>query len=137
ANVLKEQGRLLDLIDPILESNYSKSEVLRVLNIGILCTNPSAVLRPKMSTVVAMLKGRLPVQESCVVRSPRTDDSRSSASEGISYDSRTHTSTSSRGSTLLEMSNSSVEDPRQVTLSTYYSMKKEEEEEEIREHSSG
>ncbi|RZC54369.1 hypothetical protein C5167_013221 [Papaver somniferum] len=136
ANVLKEQGRLLDLIDPILESNYSKSEVLRVLNIGILCTNPSAVLRPKMSTVVAMLDGRLPVRESCVVRGPRTDNSRSSASEGTSYDSRTHTSTSSRGSTLLEMSNSSVEDPRQVTLSTYYSMKKEEEE-EIREHSSG
>ncbi|XP_026406764.1 probable LRR receptor-like serine/threonine-protein kinase At1g53440 isoform X2 [Papaver somniferum] len=37
ANVLKEQGCLLDLIDPILESNYSKSEVLRVLNIDQRC----------------------------------------------------------------------------------------------------
>ncbi|KAI3927581.1 hypothetical protein MKX01_026514 [Papaver californicum] len=139
ANELKEQGRFHDLIDPILESNYSNREVLRVFNIAILCTKPSAVLRPMMSTVVAMLKGRLPVQvqESCVVSSPRTDDRRSSASEGISYDSQTHTSTSSRGITVLEMSNSLVEDPRQVhsTFSTYYSMKKEEEEEEIR-HSS-
>ncbi|RZC54368.1 hypothetical protein C5167_013237 [Papaver somniferum] len=122
ANVLKEQGNLLDLIDPILKPNYSKKEVLRMLNIALLCTNRSPTLRPMMSTVVGMLKGRLPVQESLAVCSPRTDDSRSSASEGISYDSQIHVSTSSQGGTLLEMTNSSSEDPWQAdsTISTYY-----------------
>ncbi|KAI3836455.1 hypothetical protein MKW98_008216 [Papaver atlanticum] len=126
ANVLKEQGNLLDLIDPILKPNYSKKEVLRMLNIALLCTNRSPTLRLMMSTVVGMLKGRLPVQESLAVCSPRTDDSRSSASEGISYDSQIHISTSSQGGTLLEMTNSSSEDPWQAdsTISTYYSMKK-------------
>ncbi|XP_026406762.1 probable LRR receptor-like serine/threonine-protein kinase At1g53440 [Papaver somniferum] len=127
ANVLKEQGNLLDLIDPILKPNYSKKEVLRMLNIALLCTNRSPTLRPMMSTVLGMLKGRLPVQESLAVCSPRTDDSRSSASsEGISYDSQIHVSTSSQGGTLLEMTNSSSEDPWQAdsTISTYYSMKK-------------
>ncbi|KAI3968551.1 hypothetical protein MKX01_007861 [Papaver californicum] len=121
ANVLKEQGNLLDLIDPILETNYSKKEVLKMLNIALLCTNRSPTLRPMMSTVMGMLQGRLPVQESSVVCSPRTDDTRSSASEGISYNSQTHMSTSSQGGTLLEMSNSSVGDPWQAdsTFSTY------------------
>ncbi|KAI3926455.1 hypothetical protein MKW92_007921 [Papaver armeniacum] len=132
ANVLKEQGNLLDLVDPILKSNYSKKEVLRMLNIALLCTNRSPALRPMMSTVVGMLKGRLPVQESYVVSSARTDDTMSSASasasEGISYDTQIHT-TSSQGSTLLEMTNSTVEDPRQAdsTFSTYYSTKQEDE----------
>ncbi|RZC54367.1 hypothetical protein C5167_013238 [Papaver somniferum] len=131
ANALKEQGNLLDLVDPILKSNYSKKEVLRMLNIALLCTNRSPTLRPMMSTVVDMLKGRLPVQESYVVSSARTDDTMSSASasEGISYDAQIHTSTSSQGSsTLLEMTNSTVEDPWQAdsTISTYYSTKKED-----------
>ncbi|KAI3879794.1 hypothetical protein MKX03_000413 [Papaver bracteatum] len=109
ANVLKEQGNLLDLIDPILKPNYTKKEVLRMLNIALLCTNRSPTLRPMMSTVVGMLKGRLPVQEPLAVCSLRTDDSRSSASEGISYDSQIHVSTSWQGSSLLEMTNSSAE----------------------------
>ncbi|KAI3879796.1 hypothetical protein MKX03_000415 [Papaver bracteatum] len=129
ANVLKEKGNLLD---PILKSNYSKKEILRMLNIALLCTNRSPALRPMMSTVVGMLKGRLPVQESYVVSSARTDDTMSSASasEGISYDTQIHTSTSSQGSsTQLEMTNSTVGDPWQAdsTISTYYSTKKEDE----------
>ncbi|MCL7025485.1 hypothetical protein MKW94_006472, partial [Papaver nudicaule] len=130
ANVLKEQGNLLDLTDPILESNYSKKEVLRMLNIALLCTNRSPALRPMMSVVVGMLKGQLPVQESSVVGSPRTDDTRSSASGGISYGSQTNTSTSSQETTLVEMSKSLAEVPWQgdSTISTnYYTIKKEEE----------
>ncbi|KAF6173386.1 hypothetical protein GIB67_027081 [Kingdonia uniflora] len=54
--VLHEQGNLLDLADPIL-SKYSKKEALRMLNIALLCTNPSPTLRPSMSAVVSMLDG--------------------------------------------------------------------------------
>ncbi|XP_057250206.1 probable LRR receptor-like serine/threonine-protein kinase At1g53430 isoform X2 [Beta vulgaris subsp. vulgaris] len=62
AYVLLEQGNLLELVDPTLGSSYSEDEVLRLLNIALMCTNPSPTLRPKMSSVVSMIEGQLPVQ---------------------------------------------------------------------------
>ncbi|KAI3836459.1 hypothetical protein MKW98_008220, partial [Papaver atlanticum] len=111
AYVLEEEGNLLDLVDPILNSDYSKEEVLRILSIALVCTNPSPSLRPLMSTVVSMLEGRtpvqeslvkIPVQESHVIRGgPRVNDTRSRTSEIISYDNQTHMSTFSQESALL------------------------------------
>ncbi|RZC74182.1 hypothetical protein C5167_049664 [Papaver somniferum] len=139
AYVLKEEGNLLDLVDPILNSDYSKEEVLRMLNIALLCTNPSPSLRPLMSTVVSMLEGRTPVQES-LLKTPvqishlirggsRVDDTRSRTSERISYDNQTQISTFSQESALLE-SKSSMEDTWQFDSAvSYYS---EDEEDDIR-----
>ncbi|KAI3899476.1 hypothetical protein MKW92_024982, partial [Papaver armeniacum] len=139
AYVLKEDGSLLDLVDPILNSDYSKEEVLRMLNIALLCTNPSPSLRPLMSTVVSMLEGRTPVQES-LLETPvqgshllrggsRVDDTRSRTSERISYDNQTQISTFSQESALLE-SKSSMEDPSQFDSTvSYYT---EDEEDDIR-----
>ncbi|KAF3794613.1 putative LRR receptor-like serine/threonine-protein kinase [Nymphaea thermarum] len=62
ACILQQTGNLLDLVDPALESTHSKDEALTMLNVALLCTNPSPLLRPKMSTVVSMLEGREPVQ---------------------------------------------------------------------------
>ena len=62
AYVLLEQGNLLELVDPTLGSSYSEDEALRLLNIALMCTNPSPTLRPKMSSVVSMIEGQLPVQ---------------------------------------------------------------------------
>ncbi|KAL8205436.1 hypothetical protein R6Q57_008987 [Mikania cordata] len=56
AYVLQEQGNLLDLVDPSL-GKYSKEEAMRMLNLSLLCTNPSPTLRPPMSAVVKMLEG--------------------------------------------------------------------------------
>ncbi|KAI3913066.1 hypothetical protein MKW92_012279, partial [Papaver armeniacum] len=129
AYVLEEEGNLLDLldlVDPILISDYSKEEVLRMLSIALVCTNPSPSLRPLMSTVVSMLEGRTPLQESLVKTpvpessvicgGPRADDTRSRTSERISYDNEAQMSTFSQESALLE-SKSSMEDPWQFDSS--------------------
>ncbi|XP_057856581.1 probable LRR receptor-like serine/threonine-protein kinase At1g07650 isoform X3 [Cryptomeria japonica] len=57
---LYEKKMLLDLLDVNLKnSGYSKEEVLRVINVGLLCTHESPSQRPSMSTVVGMLEGKI------------------------------------------------------------------------------
>ncbi|KAM7252484.1 hypothetical protein ACFE04_024367 [Oxalis oulophora] len=68
AYVLQEQGNILDLVDPILGSKFSKEEALRLLNISLLCTNPSPTLRPQMTSVVSMIEGHMPIQAPLVHR---------------------------------------------------------------------
>ena len=62
AYVLEKEGRLLELVDPNLSSNYSKEEALQMLNLSLICANQSPTLRPPMSMVVSMLDGKTPVQ---------------------------------------------------------------------------
>lgn len=62
AYVLQEQGKLLELVDPSLGTNYSEQEVLNMLNLSLACTNISPSLRPSMSAVVSMLESQIPVQ---------------------------------------------------------------------------
>ena len=52
----------LELVDPSLGSDYTEVEAMTMLNLALLCTNPSPTLRPPMSFVVKMLKGKIPVQ---------------------------------------------------------------------------
>lgn len=54
---LYEQGRPLDLMDPEIESTRSNEEVLRVIEVALLCTQAVPTMRPPMSRVVAMLTG--------------------------------------------------------------------------------
>ena len=61
--MLKEKGNLLELVDPILESNFKKEEVMAMINVALLCTSFSPVARPTMSSVVSILEGRAHVQE--------------------------------------------------------------------------
>ncbi|KAI3927584.1 hypothetical protein MKX01_026517, partial [Papaver californicum] len=113
---------------PFSKSTYSTEEVLRMLNIALLCTNPSASLRPLMSAVVGMLEGRIPVPEPLAKHGARADDMRFRAFKGISYDSQTHTSTSSLGTTQIE-SKSLMGDGRQVNRTmSHYSDQEEQEE---------
>jgi len=49
--------RALEVMDPTLEGSYSWEEGLRVIKIGLLCTQAGATLRPSMSQVVLMLTG--------------------------------------------------------------------------------
>ncbi|KNA24886.1 hypothetical protein SOVF_011580 [Spinacia oleracea] len=98
AYVLQEQGNLLELVDPTLESSYPKDEALRLLNIALLCTNPSPSLRPAMSSVTSMIEGQTPIQAPIVKRSGANDDLRFKAFERLSQDSQTHVSGSSMSS---------------------------------------
>ncbi|KAI9403209.1 hypothetical protein POPTR_001G385400v4 [Populus trichocarpa] len=100
AYVLQEQGNLLELVDPSLGSNYSKIEALRMLNLALLCTNPSPTLRPSMSSAVKMLEGQIPVQAPIVKRSTMNPDARFKAFELLSHDSQTHVSNGSESSQI-------------------------------------
>ncbi|CAI9784273.1 unnamed protein product [Fraxinus pennsylvanica] len=62
ANSLKAKGELMELVDPRLESNFSKKEVITTINVALHCTNAVAAERPSMSTVVSILEGRERVQ---------------------------------------------------------------------------
>ncbi|GAB4827142.1 hypothetical protein Ancab_034031 [Ancistrocladus abbreviatus] len=63
---LRQEGKLMELIDPRLGSHYNKEEALRMIKIALLCTNPSPTLRPTMSAVLSMLEGALAVEESAM-----------------------------------------------------------------------
>ncbi|KAJ6801711.1 putative LRR receptor-like serine/threonine-protein kinase isoform X2 [Iris pallida] len=89
ANILAERGSLLELVDPKLESSYSKEEALQMLNLVLLCTNPSPSARPLMSTVVSMLEGKIPVHLPPLNPSAsKLDDTRPKTFEKLSHDSQ-------------------------------------------------
>ncbi|THG23337.1 hypothetical protein TEA_010785 [Camellia sinensis var. sinensis] len=98
AYVLQEQGSLLELVDPILGSKYPQEEAMDMLNIALLCTNPSPTLRPSMSSVVSMLEGKSPIQAPLIKRNSPKEDMRFKAFERLAQDSQTHISTFSQNS---------------------------------------
>ncbi|KAK8648295.1 hypothetical protein V6N13_129053 [Hibiscus sabdariffa] len=98
AYVQQEQGNLLELVDPSLGSEYSKEEALRLLNLALVCTNPSPTLRPSMSSVVSMIEGKAPVQAPLIKRRDSDQDARFKAFEMLSHDSQTNVSTFSHDS---------------------------------------
>lgn len=87
---------MLELVDPSLGSNYSEEEALRLLNVALLCANPSPTLRPTMSSVVSMIDGKLPVQAPIIKRGGMNENLRFKALEILSQDSQTHISISSQ-----------------------------------------
>jgi len=89
AYVLKESDNMLELVDPCLGSNYSKKEAQDMLNLALLCANPSPTLRPKMSSVTKMLEGHAPVALASIKQLTRTPSEvlRFKAFENISNDS--------------------------------------------------
>ncbi|KAA8519959.1 hypothetical protein F0562_014131 [Nyssa sinensis] len=52
---LWREGTPLELKDPTLGNSYSRNEVLRCINIGLLCVQEDADARSSMSSVVVML----------------------------------------------------------------------------------
>ncbi|KAH9715627.1 hypothetical protein KPL71_021131 [Citrus sinensis] len=80
-------NRTLELIDPILEDEYSsKPMLLRYVNIALLCVQESADDRPTMNDVVSML-----TNEAAALLPPKQP--------AFSYVRNTVTSTSSTGKT--------------------------------------
>jgi hypothetical protein len=50
-------GTIAEIIDGSLGRNYSGTEVIKCINIGLLCLQQNPVDRPTMSDVVVMLNG--------------------------------------------------------------------------------
>ncbi|XP_010479905.1 PREDICTED: probable LRR receptor-like serine/threonine-protein kinase At1g53430 [Camelina sativa] len=114
AYVLQEQESLLELVDPDLGTSFSKKEAKSMLNIALLCTNPSPTLRPPMSSVVRMLEGKIKVQQPPLVKR-EVDPSGSAAMrfkafEVLSQDSESQASTFARNREQ-HISPSSVDGP--------------------------
>ncbi|KAM1561833.1 hypothetical protein EV1_004743 [Malus domestica] len=63
ACVLQQRGDLMELVDPMLGSEFNEQEAMRMIKVALLCTNRSPTLRPTMSAVVSMLEGRAIVRE--------------------------------------------------------------------------
>ncbi|XP_019710848.1 probable LRR receptor-like serine/threonine-protein kinase At1g56130 isoform X2 [Elaeis guineensis] len=59
---LRENKRELEMVDPWL-SSFNEEEAIRIINVALLCTQASPMLRPPMSRVVAMLAGDIEVGE--------------------------------------------------------------------------
>ncbi|CAN1335344.1 Probable LRR receptor-like serine/threonine-protein kinase At1g53430, partial [Linum perenne] len=98
AYVLQEQGNLLELVDPELGKNFSKEEARKLLNLALLCTNPSPTLRPPMSSVVKMMEGKAPVQAPIIKRGgsdASSQEARFRAFQTLSQDSHTNITTAS------------------------------------------
>ncbi|KAG6777206.1 hypothetical protein POTOM_017023 [Populus tomentosa] len=55
AYVLQEKGEFIYLIDPVLGYDYSVKQEMIILDLAMLCTDPSPPLRPAMSEVVKIL----------------------------------------------------------------------------------
>ncbi|KAH0891387.1 hypothetical protein HID58_053816 [Brassica napus] len=56
-HVLREQNKLMEVVDPRLGTDYNREEAMTMIQIGILCTSQVPSDRPSMSTVVSMLEG--------------------------------------------------------------------------------
>ncbi|KAM3748471.1 hypothetical protein ACB098_05G111300 [Castanea mollissima] len=56
AIVLQQRGDLMELVDPELGSDFSKEEALRMIEVALLCTNPSPA-------VLNMLEGRIVIDK--------------------------------------------------------------------------
>lgn len=111
AYVLQEQGNLLELVDPSLGSSNSPEEAMRMLQLALLCTNPSPTLRPPMSSVVSMLEGKTPIQAPIIKRGEGTQDARFKAFEMLSHDSETHVSSAAFSQQSFEQTSKSMGGP--------------------------
>ncbi|KAF3794526.1 putative receptor-like protein kinase [Nymphaea thermarum] len=72
---LKDEGNLLELVDPTLGKSYSKEEALRMLSLALLCTNQSPMLRPTMSTAVEILEGKAAIDPASLALTRQFTDS--------------------------------------------------------------
>ncbi|GKV44297.1 hypothetical protein SLEP1_g51489 [Rubroshorea leprosula] len=69
---LYESNQCLGLVDPTLVE-FDENEALRMIRVGLLCTQASPMMRPPMSSVIAMLAGDIEVSPDASKPSYLTD----------------------------------------------------------------
>lgn len=66
---LHDEGNPVATLDPVLRARpYPKDEVIRVVEIALLCTQSAASVRPSMSRVVSMLAGDSEVETTNIMK---------------------------------------------------------------------
>ncbi|PRQ28644.1 putative protein kinase RLK-Pelle-DLSV family [Rosa chinensis] len=94
---LWNEGRALDIIDSSVGASFSESEVLRCMQVGLLCVQERAEDRPTMSSVVLMLSSEnapLPQPKNpgfCLGKKPETESSSSKQDESFTVNQVTIT----------------------------------------------
>ncbi|KAK6797305.1 hypothetical protein RDI58_005007 [Solanum bulbocastanum] len=73
---LLQNGKIEELIDDKLGSQFSKVEAERVIKVALLCTSATPSVRPVMSEAVGMLEGKRDAPDSIPETSMYTDDLR-------------------------------------------------------------
>ncbi|XP_021859161.1 probable leucine-rich repeat receptor-like serine/threonine-protein kinase At3g14840 isoform X2 [Spinacia oleracea] len=63
AFVLQRKGNLIELVDPKLGTDYNVEEASTIIQVALLCINPSPALRPTMSKALSMIEGNIEVEE--------------------------------------------------------------------------
>ncbi|CAI9772529.1 unnamed protein product [Fraxinus pennsylvanica] len=88
---LWSENKALDLLDPMMLEFCEKSEVVKCINVGLLCVEEDPIDRPTMSNVVLMLSGEttvlpVPKQPAFLMRKCvfRTSSSTSNKPDSIS-----------------------------------------------------
>ncbi|KAM3683593.1 hypothetical protein ACJW31_12G160000 [Castanea mollissima] len=81
---LWREDNSMKMVDPLLAEAYPANEVLRCIQIGLLCVQEHAIDRPTMSTVVFMLSNDThlpsPKQPAFILKDPYTSINRSTSS---------------------------------------------------------
>ena len=54
-----EAGTVAELVDPSLRESFPEGDVLRCIHIGLLCVQEDPQLRPRMASVLLMLRNRI------------------------------------------------------------------------------
>ncbi|KAJ0457281.1 putative protein kinase RLK-Pelle-DLSV family [Helianthus annuus] len=104
---LYKEGSVSGAIDPLLKGDFPEQEALEVVQIGLLCTQASAALRPSMAEVVEFLTNKDGDKQIPVPNQPPFLNARALMSQqlssstsspmtkvGMSYTATSHSSTS-------------------------------------------
>lgn len=78
-----KKGNALGIVDPNLESLFDKAEAELVIKLGLLCSHPESVARPRMRHVVQFLEGSMQLPELSI---DRLGNSARIKSYGIAFD---------------------------------------------------
>ncbi|GMI72905.1 leucine-rich repeat receptor-like kinase with extracellular malectin-like domain 1 [Hibiscus trionum] len=103
ALVLQQAGRLMELVDSRLGTEFNEEEAIRMMKVALLCSNPAPAARPIMSEVVNMLEGRTPVPEITMDPSIFRDEERFGALREQLNQIQSHRMTSSQSSDSAAM----------------------------------
>lgn len=91
---LWQEGKALDMVDSSMDQSYSTHEVLRCMQIGLLCVQELATDRPTMLDVVFMLRNETPIpspSRTAFVYKTSNSGVDSSTSKGVSVNDMTIT----------------------------------------------
>ncbi|XP_043804522.1 cysteine-rich receptor-like protein kinase 3 isoform X2 [Manihot esculenta] len=98
-------GRLSEAVDPTLDGNFQEEEASQLLQIGLLCVQASAELRPAMSVVVKMLTNSHEIPQPTQpppFLNPGSSSEISSHSKPVNYSSQAESCTQSSGNSMTQ-----------------------------------